>query len=171
MTYLYKAIFVVAALGLSACTNPGALNGGNGMNNGGAGTGTGAAGTASDPHSAAYFQQTVGDRVLFTVDTSTLTPEGRATLTGQAKWLMDNPEFAAIIEGHADERGTRAYNLALGARRANAVKEFLISQGVAGSRLRTVTYGKERPIAICSEESCFAQNRRAVTVISAGAGA
>ena len=90
---------------------------------------------------------------------------------GQAKWLMDNPEYAAIIEGHADEQGTREYNLALGARRANAVSEFLISQGVAGSRLRTVTYGKERPIAVCSEESCYAQNRRAVTVISAGAGA
>jgi len=170
MTHLYKAIFVVAALGLSACTNPGALNGGNGTGSGGAGMGQGT-GTASDPHSAAYFQQTVGDRVLFAVDTSTLTPEGRATLTGQAKWLMDNPEYAAIIEGHADEQGTRAYNLALGARRANAVSEFLISQGVAGSRLRTVTYGKERPIAVCSEESCYAQNRRAVTVISAGAGA
>jgi len=167
MTYLYKAIFVVAALGLSACTNPDHLGG---MGNGGAGMGAGA-GAASDPHSAAYFQQTVGDRVLFAVDTSTLTPEGRVTLTGQAKWLMDNPEFAAIIEGHADEKGTRAYNLALGARRANAVSEFLISQGVAGSRLRTVTYGKERPIAVCSEESCYAQNRRAVTVISAGAGA
>ena len=170
MTHLYKAIFVVAALGLSACTNPSALNGGNGTGNGGAGMGQGT-GTASDPHSAAYFQQTVGDRVLFAVDTHTLTPEGRATLMGQAKWLMDNPEFAAIIEGHADEQGTRAHNLALGARRANAVSEFLISQGVAGSRLRTVTYGKERPIAVCSEESCYAQNRRAVTVISAGAGA
>ncbi|WP_457648107.1 peptidoglycan-associated lipoprotein Pal [Profundibacter sp.] len=168
MTHLYKAIFVIAALGLSACTNPVALNGGNGMGNGGAGMGQG---TASDPHSAAYFQQTVGDRVLFAVDTATLTPEGRATLMGQAKWLMDNPEYAAIIEGHADEQGTREYNLALGARRANAVSEFLISQGVAGSRLRTVTYGKERPIAVCSEESCYAQNRRAVTVISAGAGA
>ena len=171
MTYLYKAIFVVAALGLSACTNPENLGGGNGTGNGGAGMGAGAAGTASDPHSAAYFQQTVGDRVLFAVDTSTLTPEGRATLTGQAKWLMDNPEFAAIIEGHADEQGTREYNLALGARRANAVSEFLVSQGVAGSRLRTVTYGKERPIEVCSNESCYAKNRRAVTVISAGAGA
>ncbi len=169
MTHLYKAIFVVAALGLAACTNPDHLGGG--MGNGGAGMGAGGVGTAADPHSAAYFQQTVGDRVLFTVDTSTLTPEGRTTLTGQAKWLMDNPEFAAIIEGHADEQGTRAYNLALGARRANAVSEFLTSQGVAGSRLRTVTYGKERPIAVCSEESCYAQNRRAVTVISAGAGA
>lgn len=170
MTHLYKAIFIVAALGLSACTNPGALNGGNGTGNGGAGMGQGT-GTASDPRSAAYFQQTVGDRVLFAVDTSTLTPEGRATLMAQAKWLMDNPEYAAIIEGHADEQGTREYNLALGARRANAVSEFLISQGVAGSRLRTVTYGKERPIAVCSDESCYAQNRRAVTVISAGAGA
>ena len=172
MTHQFKAIFVVAALGLGACTNPGNLSGN------GAGGGTGAGNgpvapvdPASDPHSAAYFNQTVGDRVLFAVNTSTLTPEGRATLAGQAKWLLDNPEYAAIIEGHADEQGTREYNLALGARRANAVSEFLISQGIAGSRLRTLTYGKERPIEVCSAEACYAKNRRAVTVISAGAGA
>ena len=165
MTHLHKAIIIVAALGLSACTNPGFLNG----------TGPGAGGAnstdlASDPHSPAYFQQTVGDRVLFAVDTSTLTPEGRATLTAQAGWLLANPEYAAIIEGHADEQGTREYNLALGARRANAVSEFLISQGVAANRLRTLTYGKERPLEVCSAEECYAKNRRAVTVISAGAG-
>ncbi len=161
MTHLFKAVFIVAALGLGACTNPDKL----------AGNGTGGMGAASDPTSPAYFNQTIGDRVLFTVDTSTLTPEGRETLIGQAKWLMDNPEYAAIIEGHADEQGTREYNLALGARRANAVSEFLNSQGVTGSRLRTLTYGKERPIEICSAESCYAKNRRAVTVISAGSGA
>ena len=170
MTHLYKAIFLIGALALSACTNPDRLGGGYG--NGSAGQGAGSvAGTASDPHSAAYFKETVGDRVHFAVDQSTLTDEARATLSGQARWLMDNPEFAAIIEGHADEQGTREYNLALGARRANAVKEFLVSQGVAGSRLRTITYGKERPIAVCSDESCYSQNRRAVTVISAGPGA
>lgn len=169
MTHLYKAIFIVAALGLGACTNPDKL-GGNGA---GSGNGTGMTGPvdpASDPHSAAYFSQTIGDRVLFTVDTSTLTEAGRATLAAQAGWLQANPEYAAIIEGHADEQGTRAYNLALGARRANAVSEFLISQGIAGSRLRTLTYGKERPLEVCSAESCYANNRRAVTVISAGAG-
>ena len=173
MTHLYKAIFVVAALGLGACTNPGQL-GGNGTGTGtgiGAGAGAGAyADPASDPSSPAYFSQTIGDRVLFTIDTSSLTPEGRATLAAQAGWLQANPEYAAIIEGHADEQGTREYNLALGARRANAVSEFLISQGISGSRLRTLSYGKERPLEVCSAESCYAKNRRAVTVISAGAG-
>jgi len=166
---MIKAIFIIASLGLTACTNPDQLAGGNGT-----GSGSGAGGVndpASNPRSVAYFNQTIGDRVLFAVDTSTLTPEGRTTLSGQAKWLMDNPEYAAIIEGHADEQGTREYNLALGARRANAVAEFLISQGIAGSRLRTLTYGKERPIEVCSAEACYAKNRRAVTVISAGAGA
>lgn len=169
MTHMIKAIFIIASLGLTACTNPDQLAGGNGS-----GSGSGAGGVndqASNPRSVAYFNQTIGDRVLFAVDTSTLTPEGRTTLSGQAKWLMDNPEYAAIIEGHADEQGTREYNLALGARRANAVAEFLISQGIAGSRLRTLTYGKERPIEVCSAEACYAKNRRAVTVISAGAGA
>lgn len=179
MTHLYKAIFIVAALGLGACTNPDHL-GGSGAGSGmGAAAGVGAgAGVgenahldlASDPRSPAYFSQTIGDRVLFVVDQSTLTPEGHSTLVGQAGWLQTNPEFSAIIEGHADERGTRAYNLALGARRANTVQEFLVSQGISPTRLRTVTYGKERPIKMCSEEICFAQNRRAVTVISVGAG-
>ena len=82
---------------------------------------------------------------------------------------MTNSAYLAIIEGHADEQGTREYNLALGARRANAAREYLISQGVPESRLRTISYGKERPIEICSEEACYAKNRRAVTIISAGA--
>ena len=107
--------------------------------------------------------------MLFVVDQSTLTPEGIATLNGQARWLTTNNDYLAIIEGHADEQGTREYNVALGARRANAVREYLISQGISNARLRTVSYGKERPIAVCSEESCYAQNRRAVTVISIGA--
>ena len=86
------------------------------------------------------------------------------------RWLNSNADFAVIIEGHADEQGTREYNLALGARRASAVQEFLISQGVAPSRLRTVSYGKERPIEVCSVEACYAKNRRAVTVLSMGSG-
>ena len=90
------------------------------------------------------------------------------TLDGQAQWLLANASYLAVIEGHADEQGTREYNVALGARRANAVREYLILRGVPESRLRTISYGKERPIAVCSEESCYGQNRRAVTVISAG---
>ena len=126
-------------------------------------------GSANDPASPAYFQASVGDRVLFLVDQSTLTDEARLVLNGQAQWLSTNSDYQAVIEGHADEQGTREYNLALGARRANAVREYLVTQGVAASRLKTVTYGKERPIEICSTESCYAKNRRSVTVLAAGA--
>ena len=105
---------------------------------------------------------------MFPVDQATLTDAGRDVLTLQARWLMSNVDYSAIIEGHADEQGTREYNLALGARRSNAVHEYLVSQGVSPARLKTVTFGKERPIAICSVESCYAENRRSVTVIAAG---
>ncbi|MBE3639997.1 peptidoglycan-associated lipoprotein Pal [Mangrovicoccus algicola] len=135
----------------------------------GYGSGTGAGGIAN-PASAAYFQAQVGDRVLFPVDQSSLTAEARGILDGQARWLSSNPSFSAVIEGHADEQGTREYNLALGARRASAVYDYLVSRGIPSSRLRTVSYGKERPIEVCSEESCYAKNRRAVTSVSSGAG-
>ncbi|OWU86693.1 membrane protein [Oceanicola sp. 22II-s10i] len=164
------AILLIAALALSACSNKDRFDNA-GAGAGGAGSGAGAGvvpGSANDPASPAYFQQAVGDRVLFLVDQSTLTDEGRATLDGQAQWLLTNTDYQATIEGHADEQGTREYNLALGARRANTVREYLLSKGVAGTRLKTVSYGKERPIEICSEEACYAKNRRAVTVIAAG---
>ena len=125
---------------------------------------------AADPTSPAYFRESIGDRVLFAVDQSTLDDAARATLAGQARWLAANPEYSAVVEGHADEQGTREYNLALGARRANAAQEFLLSQGVAAGRVTTVSYGKERPVEICSDEACYTRNRRAVTVLSAGAG-
>ncbi|KZZ69562.1 peptidoglycan-associated lipoprotein Pal, partial [Sulfitobacter sp. HI0129] len=125
-------------------------------------------GSANDPASPAYFQQAIGDRVLFEVDQSNLTPVGRATLDGQVGWLMQNMDYQAVIEGHADEQGTREYNVALGARRANAVREYLISKGVAAHRLEVVSYGKERPIEVCSAEACYAKNRRAVTVLAGG---
>jgi peptidoglycan-associated lipoprotein len=160
MTYLSKILMICAGLVLTACTDAGRFGDTGGYD-------SNAAGAAGDPSSPAYFQQTVGDRVLFEVDQSSLTPEARSTLDAQAQWLMNNSEYNAIIEGHADEQGTREYNLALGARRANTVHEYLVSRGVAGNRLQIVSYGKERPIAICSEESCYAQNRRAVTVITA----
>ena len=132
--------------------------------------GAGGVGASALPGTAEHFKATVGDTVLFPLDQSTLTPEARTTLANQAGWLNQNAGFAALIEGHADEQGTREYNLALGARRANSVQEYLISQGVQPGRIRTVSYGKERPLAICSTEECFTKNRRAVTVVSPGAG-
>ena len=171
MNRILTATLLIAALAVSACTNPDRF-GADGMNNGaanGAGLNGGIIpGSANDPASTAYFQQAVGDRVLFLVDQSNLTPEGQATLDGQAAWLNTNPDYQAVIEGHADEQGTREYNLALGARRANAAREYLISRGIAASRLRVVSYGKERPIEVCSSEACYAKNRRAVTVLAGG---
>ena len=174
MTLAAKSVLLIAVLGLAACNNPDRYGAGGPGGAGGAGSGgidTTGLGDPNNPASIAYFNQRVGDRVLFVVDQSTLTPEGRTVLTAQAQWLMTNTGYAAIIEGHADEQGTRDYNLALGARRAAAVQNFLISQGVPANRLRTISYGKERPIEVCSEEACYAQNRRAVTVLSVGAGA
>lgn len=164
-----RAIFLVTALGLSACTNPGRFGGGAGAGNTDLSGGI-VPGSANDPKSPAYFNQTIGDRIFFLVDQSTLTDQARIVLAKQATWLIENPGYTGIIEGHADEQGTREYNFALSSRRAAAVQDYLISQGVNASRLKTIPYGKERPIAICSEESCYSQNRRAVTVIAAGAG-
>ncbi len=115
-----------------------------------------------------FFTASVGDRVFFAVDQSTLSPAAMSVLDAQAKWLIANPAYSPMIEGNADEQGTREYNLALGARRASAVKEYLVSKGVVASRLSTISYGKERPVALCSAESCWSQNRRAVTVVTAG---
>jgi peptidoglycan-associated lipoprotein len=179
LAFLPKVLLLVAALGLAACNNPNRYGaGGNGAGGAGAGSGLGEDGVATsglgdpnNPASVAYFNQTVGDRVLFVVDQSTLSDEARNILNGQAGWLNANPDYAIIIEGHADEQGTREYNIALGARRADSVKNYLIAQGISGSRMQTVSYGKERPIAVCSDEGCYSQNRRAVTVLSYGAGA
>jgi len=166
MNILAKPLLIVAALALAACTDAGRF----GDETPATGTGTGGvvAGSANDPQSPLYFQQSVGDRVLFTVDQHTINPSAKPVLDGQASWLSSNTEYNAVIEGHADEQGTREYNLALGARRANAVREYLMSRGLASNRLKTVSYGKERPIEVCSEEACYSQNRRAVTVLSAG---
>ncbi len=167
MTYLSKALLLTGALALSACTNASRF-GNDPYSNGANGALDGAEAGLPAADSPAYFEQAVGDRVLFVVDQSTLTPEGQTTLDGQAQWLTTNSDYLAVIEGHADEQGTREYNLALGARRANAVMEYLISKGVAAGRLRFVSYGKERPIELCSDEACYSKNRRAVTVIASG---
>jgi peptidoglycan-associated lipoprotein len=173
MFQIKSALLLVACLGLAACNNPDRFGaGGNGGVGGPGGNGidSSSLGGPNDPASVAYFQQTLGDRVFFAVDQSTLSDAARQTLTGQAQWLQTNGNYAIIVEGHADEQGTREYNLALGARRASAAQNFLISQGVAPNRLRTVSYGKERPVEVCSTEDCYSRNRRAVTVLSVGAG-
>ena len=178
MSLAAKSLLLIAVLGLAACNNPDRDGAGGPGGAGGAGGAGGMGGIdttglgdPNNPTSIAYFNQSVGDRVLFAVDQSTLSPEARQILTAQAQWLNQNPGYAAIIEGHADEQGTREYNLALGARRASAAQNFLISQGVAPNRMRTVSYGKERPIEVCATEACFSKNRRAVTVLSMGSGA
>lgn len=121
--------------------------------------------SSSATDTKSYLVENVGDRVFFATDQATLNGTSRATLRNQASWLNQNPGVRLTVEGHADERGTRDYNLALGARRANAVRDFLMSQGVSGDRLQTISYGKERPVSLCSEEACWSKNRRAVATI------
>jgi peptidoglycan-associated lipoprotein len=130
-----------------------------------AGPGAGGAGAAT-PGSAQDFVVNVGDRIFFETDSSSVTGDGRSTLDRQAQWLALYPRYTVTIEGHADERGTREYNLALGARRAKAAHDYLVSRGVSPQRLKTISYGKERPVALCDQDSCWAQNRRAVTVLN-----
>jgi len=106
----------------------------------------------------------------FETDSSVLTPTGRSTLDRQAQWLLQYPQHPITVEGHADERGTREYNLALGARRAAAARSYLASKGVPTNRMRTISFGKERPVAVCNDISCWSQNRRSVTLLSAPQG-
>jgi len=121
------------------------------------------------PGSAEDFRVNVGDTVHFGYNEYNVEDNDKTVLGRQAQWLGKYPSVRVTVEGHADERGTREYNLALGARRANAVKEYLVSQGVSTARVETVSYGKERPICTESNEACWAQNRRGVTTITGGA--
>jgi peptidoglycan-associated lipoprotein len=149
------ALALAAGLALAACaSNP---------NQNAVGGGVGAA----TPGSQQDFVVNVGDRVFFETDSTELTTQARGTLDKQAQWLQMYNRYAFTIEGHADERGTREYNIALGARRAQAVREYLASRGVDANRMRTISYGKERPVAVCDDISCWSQNRRAVTVLNA----
>jgi peptidoglycan-associated lipoprotein len=120
------------------------------------------------PGSAQEFGGKIGDTVHFETDSPELTPEGRSIVNGQAVWLRQYSSYPILIEGHADERGTREYNMGLGAKRAETVKNFLISQGIDPRRVRTISYGKERPVAICDNITCWSQNRRARTDIGGG---
>jgi peptidoglycan-associated lipoprotein len=124
---------------------------------------------AATPGSPQDFTVNVGDRIFFDTDSSSIRADASKTLDRQAQWLARYPKYAITVEGHADERGTREYNLALGARRASATKDYLASRGVPANRMKTISYGKERPVATCDDISCWSQNRRAVTVLN-GAG-
>jgi len=165
MTFLSKATLVAAALALAACNNP--RGGADDYQYGGTGgISSTALGDPSDPTSIAYFNTTIGDTVQFTVNSSELSNQGTIILRTQAVWLNRYPQLSILIEGHADERGTREYNVALGAQRAARVQQFLISEGVSAQRIRTVSYGKERPIEVCAVQRCWDLNRRAATVVS-----
>jgi len=123
--------------------------------------------SAATPGSQQDFVVNVGDRVFFESDQTDLTPQAIATLDKQVQWLQTYNRYSFTIEGHADERGTREYNIALGARRAQSVRAYLTSRGIDPNRMRTISYGKERPVAVCNDISCWSQNRRAVTVLNA----
>lgn len=161
MNLVTKSLAVVAALFmLSACdsmSNSSSSKDGSGSI-GGNTSGTGTMGYLDE-------KQTVGDRVFFDLDQSDLTAEAQHTLELQAAWLKQYPNVNVTVEGHCDERGTREYNLALGERRATAAKKYLVGLGVSAGRISTISYGKERPAAMGSDESAWAQNRRAVSVI------
>jgi peptidoglycan-associated lipoprotein len=121
---------------------------------------------AGAPGSYQDFATNVGDRVFFETDSTELTDKAQATLDKQAAWLNQYNRYTFTVEGHADERGTREYNFALGARRGEATKNYLIAKGVSAARIKTISYGKERPVAVCNDISCWSQNRRAVTVLA-----
>ena len=123
------------------------------------------------PGSKEDFLDKVGDRIFFAFDKYNLKEDARGTLEKQAAWLKKWPAVTITVEGHCDERGTREYNLALGERRANSVKDYLVALGVNPSRIKTISYGKERPVALGSNDAAWAQNRRGVTTITGGAGA
>jgi len=154
-------IALIAMLAITGCASKKAINnpGDLGLNGAGAAT----------PGSAQDFTVNIGDRIFFDTDSTSIRADAQQTLSRQAQWLNQYKQYAIVVEGHADERGTREYNLALGARRAAATRDFLVAKGVSASRLKTISYGKERPVAVCDDISCWSQNRRAVTTLS-GAG-
>ena len=158
------AVALIAVLAITGCAAKKVPNSAAdlGLNAGGN------SGSAS-PGSTQDFTVNVGDRIFFDTDSSVVRADAQGILTRQAQWLNKYGNYAIVIEGHADERGTREYNLALGARRAAATRDFLIARGVGGGRLKTISYGKEKPVAVCDDISCWSQNRRAVTALN-GAG-
>jgi peptidoglycan-associated lipoprotein len=156
----HLALALVATLAVAGCASKQTPN---------SAADLGLGGGAATPGSSQDFTVNVGDRIFFDTDSSVIRADAQQTLAKQAQWLNQYRNYAITVEGHADERGTREYNLALGARRAAATRDFLVARGVAGNRIRTISFGKEKPVAVCDDISCWSQNRRAVTVLN-GAG-
>lgn len=154
--------FLALALGLASCSKD--------LQRGQSALSATSANGPVQPGTSRDFQINVGNVVYFTTDSASLTGDARTILSGQIRWLKRYPQYTITLEGHADERGTREYNLALGARRAEAVRRFFMSNGVSPSRMRTISYGKERPVALCDDISCWSQNRRVVTLLNRRAG-
>ena len=163
MATLARNPFVIAlicGIALASCAKKNKLNSADdlGLN----------ANNSATPGSQQDFTVNVGDRIFFDTDSSSIRADAQQTLSKQAQWLNQYPNYRITVEGHADERGTREYNLALGARRAEATRDYLTSQGVEAGRMRTISYGKEKPVAVCDDISCWSQNRRAVTALKGG---
>ena len=153
----YLSLFFAGILLISGCETIGGSS---------SGSASGEFGDSKQANLQAYLQNEIGDRVYFETDKHNISSSSAFTLKSQANWLKSTPGFQLLIEGHCDERGTREYNLALGERRGNAVKEFLASLGVDPGRLTVISYGKERPAAEGSTSEAWSENRRAVLVVS-----
>lgn len=153
----YLSLFFAGILLISGCETIGGSS---------SGSASGEFGDSKQANLQAYLQNEIGDRVYFETDKHNISSSSAFTLESQANWLKSTPGFQLLIEGHCDERGTREYNLALGERRGNAVKEFLASLGVDAGRLTVISYGKERPAAEGSTSEAWSENRRAVLVVS-----
>jgi len=152
-------IALVAGLALASCAKNKKLNSADDL---------GLTANNATPGSPQDFTINVGDRIFFDTDSSSIRADAAQTLQKQAQWLNQYPNYQITVEGHSDERGTREYNLALGARRAQAARDYLAAQGVPSNRMRTISYGKEKPVATCDDDSCWSQNRRGVTVLRGG---
>ncbi len=168
MRIKFLSVFAAAAL-LAACetaSDTEASSAGAGASQSSSSSATAAAPAGPTPGTQEDFVVNVGDRVFFDFDKSDLKADARTTLERQAFWLRKHPSISITIEGHADERGTREYNLALGERRASSVRDYLVSLGIDSGRVSTISYGKERPVNPASTEEAWAENRRGVTVIN-----
>jgi peptidoglycan-associated lipoprotein len=166
LKFLGMLVLVAAVSACSSDKNSGNTAAGGDTPMAGSGTGRGGMNGSVVPGSQQDLAQNVGDRVFFPTDHSDLTGEARATLDRQAAWLKKYASLSITIEGNCDDRGTREYNLALGERRADAVRKYLVASGIDASRVQTISYGKERPAVMGNDESAWAQNRRAVTTVN-----
>ena len=160
-----KVVSLVAAAALlAACSNTDTANTGAATGAGGAGAGGYGAGSAA-PGSQEDLVANVGDRVFYALDSSTLSSDAQSTLDRQSAWLGRYPQVAVQLAGNCDERGTTEYNIALGQRRANAARDYLVARGVSSARISTISYGKDRPTALGSNEEAWSQNRNAITSV------